>query len=47
MRYLSTLRLNLNNQFTVKLPAILGTRKLKIVFYQLWQGRKHAITRRL
>ncbi len=47
VRYLSTLRLNLNNQFTVKLPAILGTRKLKVVFYQLWQGRKHAVTRRL
>ena len=40
-------RLNLNNQFTVPLPPASGHAGLKIIFYQLWQGRKHAITRHL
>jgi polysaccharide biosynthesis protein PslG len=47
LRLAATVQLKLNNTFSYKLPPVLGSKGLKISFYQLWQGKKHAITRTL
>jgi Cellulase (glycosyl hydrolase family 5) len=47
LRFKATLRLNWNNQFTLKLPPQLGRRGLRVTLYQQWQGSKHAVTKRI
>jgi polysaccharide biosynthesis protein PslG len=47
LRLVATVQLKLNNTFSYKLPPVLGSKGLKVSFYQLWQGKKHAITRTL
>ena len=47
LRLVATVQLKLNNTFSYKLPSALGSKGLKITFYQLWQGKKHTITRTL
>jgi hypothetical protein len=46
MRYVSTVRLNLNNQFTVKLPQSSAHASSRSSSTS-WQGRKYAVTRHL
>ncbi len=47
LRFAATVQLKLNNTFNYPLPPALGTQGLKVSFYQLWQGKKHAITRHM
>jgi hypothetical protein len=47
LRFKAILRLNDNNQFTFKLPAVLGIHGLRATFYQQWQGAKHKVTARI
>jgi hypothetical protein len=47
LRYRALFTLNRFNQYSLTLPAALGTRGLRVRVYQLWQGSGRAAQQRI